>query len=250
MPIFAQGERAKRLVTAGAEAFTELMWPTRCVLCDMPGELLCEDCRAALPWIEQRLACPCCGAPFGHLTCTECEKDWETRACVAAMGFHGAAARMVSCLKDAHELRLAPVIAQALLVALEEAAAWPAADGVLRFDAASLDAVCFVPATAEAYRRRGFDHMELVSQNLAPELGLPLYDVLARAASKDQRELSRTQREENLAGTMRVVQDVSGLDLLLVDDVVTTGSSMREAARTLLGAGAASVTGCALARVW
>ncbi len=81
-------------------------------------------------------------------------------------------------------------------------------------------------------------------------MGLPLYDVLVRAASKDQRELGRTQREENLAGTMRAIQDVSGLDLLLVDDVVTTGSSVREATRTLLAAGAASVTACALARVW
>ena len=250
MSIFAQGSRAGRLAAGAADAFLELMWPTRCVLCDQPGDLLCDDCRATLPWIEQRLACPVCGAPFGHLTCTECEKDWEMRACVAAMGFHGAPARMVSCLKDAHELRLAPVIAQALLTALEEAAAWPAADGRPRADLAALDAVCFVPATAEAYRRRGFDHMELVSQNLAPALGLPLYDVLVRAASKDQRELGRAQREENLAGTMRAIQDVSGLDLLLVDDVVTTGSSVREAARTLLAAGAASVTACALARVW
>ena len=250
MPIFAQGSRAGRLAAGAADAFLELMWPTRCVLCDQPGDLLCDDCRATLPWIEQRLACPVCGAPFGQLICTECEKDWEMRACVAAMGFHGAPARMVSCLKDAHELRLAPVIAQALLTALEEAAAWPAADGRPRVDLAALDAVCFVPATAEAYRRRGFDHMELVSQNLAPALGLPLYDVLVRAASKDQRELGRAQREENLAGTMRTVQDVSGLDLLLVDDVVTTGSSVREAARTLLAAGAASVTACALARVW
>ena len=250
MPIFSQGSRAGRLAAGAADAFLELMWPTRCVLCDQPGDLLCDDCRATLPWIEQRLACPVCGAPFGQLTCTECEKDWEMRACVAAMGFHGAPARMVSCLKDAHELRLAPVIAQALLTALEEAAAWPAADGRPRADLAALDAVCFVPATAEAYRRRGFDHMELVSQNLAPALGLPLYDVLVRAASKDQRELGRAQREENLAGTMRTVQDVSGLDLLLVDDVVTTGSSVREAARTLLATGAASVTACALARVW
>ena len=49
---------------------------------------------------------------------------------------------------------------------------------------------------------------------------------------------------------MRVVEDVSGLRLLLADDVVTTGASMREATRALLARGAAQVTACSLVRVW
>ncbi|MBQ1559106.1 MAG: hypothetical protein IIZ69_13600, partial [Pseudomonas sp.] len=67
----------------------ELLWPTRCVVCDLPGELLCERCRSRLPWIEQRFACPVCGAPFGELTCTECKADWPTRSCVCALPFAG-----------------------------------------------------------------------------------------------------------------------------------------------------------------
>lgn len=233
-----------------AEALEELLWPTRCVGCEQPGELLCDECRASLPWVEQRLACPVCGAPFGFLTCTECAGDWETRAAVAALGFSGAPARMVTCLKDAHELRLAPVVAAAMLGALEEASAWPAADGAPRFDAGSTDAVCFVPATSRAFARRGFDHMDLVSRGLCAAAGLPLADVLARAPSLDQRSLGREGRAANLAGTVRVVDDVRGARLLLVDDVATTGSSLREAARALLARGAESVTACVFARVW
>ncbi|MGI6230084.1 MAG: ComF family protein [Tractidigestivibacter sp.] len=233
-----------------ADAFAELLWPTRCVFCEMPGELLCEKCRASLPWICQRWACPDCGAPFGYLTCTECEHDWETRTVICSMGFSGAPARMVSCLKDAHELRLAPVIAAAMATSLDEASSWPARDGCARFDPSAIDALCFVPATPAAYARRGFDHMELVSCALGRELGLPVADVLARRDAKDQRALGKKDRAENLAGTVEVVDDVAGLDLLLADDVVTTGTSMRESARALLARGAASVTGCALARVW
>ncbi len=242
----AVGHVARQLARDAAE----LVWPTRCVGCNLPGELLCEDCRAALPWLEQRWACPVCGAPFGYLTCTECDLDWETRAVIAALGFEGAAASMVTNLKDFHELRLAPVMAAAMLCALEEASAWPAPDGTPRFDVDATDAVCFVPATADAYARRGFDHMELVARALAPALGLPLVDVLLRDSARDQRELGREQRAENLAGTIFVADDVSGLDFLLLDDVATTGSSLREAARALLGRGAASVTACVLARVW
>ena len=233
-----------------ADAALELLYPTRCVLCEQPGKLLCDECRAELPWIEQRLACSVCGAPFGTATCTECKGGWETRATVCAMGFAGAPARMVSCLKDLHELRLAPVMAAAMVCALEEASAWEASDGYPRFDAQATDAICFVPATAEAYRRRGFDHMELVSKSLSRELGIPVADVLVRVSAQDQRELGREDREQNLAGTVWVNQDVSGLNLLLVDDVITTGASVREAARALLTRGAASVTACSLARVW
>lgn len=232
------------------EAALELFWPTRCVGCDQPGELLCEECRAALPWIEQRLACPVCGAPYGFLTCTECERDWQPRATVAALGFRGTPARIVTCLKDAHELRLAPVVAAAMACALEEAAAWPAADGAPRFDAAATDGICFVPATAAAYARRGFDHMELVARGLSGLLGIPVADVLVRPHARDQRELGRQARAENLSGTVRATEDLAGARLLLVDDVATTGASFAEATRALLARGALPPTACAFARVW
>ena len=238
------------MLRAAGESLAETLWPTRCVGSDQPGELLCDECRASLPWIEQRLACPVCGAPFGFLTCTECDGTWPVRATVAALGFHGAPARMVTCLKDAHELRLAPVMAAAMLTALEEASAWTAADGRPRFDARSVDGVCFVPATAAAYARRGFDHMELVARGLCAASGLPLADVLVRRPARDQRDLGREGRAENLAGTMRATEDLSGASLLLLDDVATTGSSLAEAARALRSRGAASVTACVLARVW
>lgn len=233
-----------------SEAVKELLWPTRCVGCDLPGQLLCDECRAHLPWIDQQLACPVCGAPFGRLTCTECKGDWITRSCVCAMPFRGIAARMATSLKDGHELRLAPVIAAAIATALDEAAAWPARDGLPRFDAQAIDALCFVPATAAAYRRRGFDHMELVARELSWLLGIPLADVIVRAEGKDQRGLGREDRARNLAGTVETLADVSGMHLLLVDDIITTGSSVAACAASLLQRGAFDVTACALGRVW
>lgn len=242
--------RISELAHHAADALAETLWPTRCVGCDQPGELLCDECRASLPWVEQRLACPSCGAPYGFLTCTECDGTWVPRATVAALGFHGTPAQVVTFLKDSHELRLAPVIAAAMACALEEASAWPARDGAARFSPVSTDAICFVPATSAAYARRGFDHMELVARALSAELGLPLADVLARAAARDQRRLGRAERAENLSGTMRAVDDVTGANLLLVDDVATTGASLAEGTRALLARGASSVTACVLARVW
>ncbi|MDO4538525.1 MAG: phosphoribosyltransferase family protein [Coriobacteriales bacterium] len=236
----------RKLGTAAAE----LLWPTRCVSCDMPGELLCADCRGKLPWIDQRWACPVCGTPFGWLTCTSCQKDWEPRVTICALSFGRAASQLVACLKDRNELRLAAVNAAAMACALDEASGLAALDGAPRFDPTSVDALCFVPATPEAYARRGFDHMELVASELSKVLGIPLHDVLVRNSRKDQRELGRTQRAQNLKGTIEVVDNVSGMHLLLVDDVVTTGASLREGTRALLERGAAEVSCCALTRVW
>ena len=243
---------ARRLVAGAASAVAEVLWPTRCGSCDMPGELLCEDCRKRLSWICQRWACPNCGAPFGWLTCTACAGTdaWEARATVCALGFDQISSQLVACLKDRNEVRLAGINAAIMATALDEASAWPAADGKPRFDARAQDAICFVPATAKAYARRGFDHMELVSRELSSLLDIPLFDVLARTSLGDQRDLDREGRAHNVFGSVRTVDDVSNMRFLLVDDVITTGASMRECTRALLARGARSVTCCALARVW
>ena len=248
--------------------YAELLWPTRCIGCDLPGMVLCDECREALPWIVQRWACPVCGAPFGWLTCTECGRSrgagnecgshsddkgdahgWPMRSVVCSFGYRGTPASMVTGLKDAHELRLVPIMAAAIATSLDEAVAWDAADGAPRFDPSRTDAICFVPATRAAYARRGFDHMELVSRSLSQQLGIALADVLVRTRARDQRSLGRAERAMNLRGTVEVAGDVSGLHLLLADDVVTTGASLATCTEALLEAGASSVTACAFARV-
>lgn len=242
--------RVSSLAHDATEALEELLWPTRCVSCDMPGELLCSDCRESLPWIAQRWACPVCGAPYGWLTCTNCEGDWESRATVCALRFAQSSSQMVACLKDRSELRLAKVNAAAMATSLDEACGCCAPDGSPRFDPAKTDAICFVPATASAYARRGFDHMELVARELSSLIGIALFDVLQRSSAGDQRALGRNERVSNLKGTVSVTDDVSDMRLLLVDDVVTTGASLRESTRALLGRGAREVTCAALARAW
>lgn len=227
-----------------------LLWPQRCVTCNMPGTLLCDSCARQLPWIDQRFACPHCGAPYGWLTCSECHGEWELRTVVSALTFAGSAARMVTILKDEHELGLVEVIAAAMACALDEASSWTAHDGCSRFDRDSIDGLCFVPATRSAIVRRGFDHMELIAYALSKYFDLPVLDVLVKASAQDQRKLGRQARLDNLKNTVSLIDDVRGCHLLLLDDVITTGASMRACAQALYQAGARCVDACSLARVW
>ena len=247
------------------EVVAELLSPTRCVSCERPGVLLCGACREAMVRIDPIQACMRCGAPYGRMLCTECTSAEAgegikggagagTNApfdrCLAAAVFDGPPARIIRAYKDAGERRLASTIAdlmyEAALTAEREAP--DRYGGIL----SQVDALTFVPVTAAAYRRRGFDHMELVAQALAERAGVSCCDALAKSGHADQRELAREERLAQSLGVYAVVapEQVKGARLLLIDDVITTGATMKAAAPALVKAGATHVDVLALARVW
>ncbi|MCI8676023.1 MAG: ComF family protein [Atopobiaceae bacterium] len=230
-----------------AQAAEELLWPTGCIACDQPGTLLCDQCQQQLAWVTQRWACPVCGAPYGWLACTECDRSWESAGCVSAFSYKGPAAALVTGYKDGHERRLAPVLASALACALDEASLCP---GHPLPSLADFDGVTFIPSTAEAYRRRGFDPIEEVSRSLATIVDVPWVDTLFHGPTQDQRTLGREDRAANVAFSFSTAASVEGATLLLVDDVITTGASVREATRALLCRGADKVWVASVARTW
>ena len=113
-----------------ATSILETISPTRCVVCDMPGSVLCEGCVSSLPFINLALACPRCGAPFGRTLCTECPMPGSESALLhpeeafpftqarAALSFEDGARRIISTYKDGDELRLDAVIASLLCAAI------------------------------------------------------------------------------------------------------------------------------------
>jgi predicted amidophosphoribosyltransferase len=221
-----------------AEGLAELLFPTRCAGCELPGAVLCDTCRDDLPMIEKPGACPRCGAPFGYLVCTECwSREWAFEAAVAVGSLEAPLARAVVLHKDAGERRLARVFAG--LLAEQVASVWPG----------WAECVAYVPATAAALRRRGFDHGQAIAAGIAAELQLPLAEVLRRSAARDQRSLGRAERAANAAGTFRAVGQPPGR-VLLTDDVFTTGATLDAASGVLLSAGAEAVRVAAVARAW
>ncbi len=221
-----------------AEGLLELLFPTRCAGCDLPGELLCDECRESLPRVEADTACPRCGAPYGALVCTECwNATWAFDAAVALGSLEPPLSRAVVLHKDASERRLAPLLGS--LLAGVVAAEWPA----------WTEAVSFVPATPKAIRRRGFDHAEAIAAAVADGVEAPLVPALVRTAALDQRSLGREARAANAAGSFAAVAPVRGR-VLLVDDVMTTGATLDAASAALLAAGAESVRCAVLARAW
>lgn len=213
----------------------ETLWPTRCAVCDRPGDLLCEDCRRALRFVDALRACPLCGAPHGAVQCTECNpvmlagshRDvFPFDAMASAVTLDDGARRLVLAYKDGGEHRLAPLIGE--LMAPYVPPHW------LR----ERPTVTFIPSTRTARLRRGFDHGELTSRTVAASLGLPHASLFAMPHSTDQRKLSRHDRAANMGAALSLgIAGPLPSACLVVDDVCTTGATLYGAADALAQAG-------------
>lgn len=114
------------------------------------------------------------------------------------------------------------------------------------------DVVIAMPMHWRKQWQRGFNQAALLARPVAKRYGLKLSSNLARRRyTKAQAGLSEEQRRENLKNSfwVRRAEEIQGKRILVIDDVLTTGATMREAAGTLRSAGAAHVSALTLARV-
>lgn len=106
-----------------------------------------------------------------------------------------------------------------------------------------------VPTIRSHIRTRGYDHMHLVARQFAKLRNLPVSPALLRATSTRQRDASRKQRIAQAKVAFECRKQLSGdTTYLLIDDVMTTGATMRYAAQKLRDAGAGTVWVAAISR--
>ena len=228
-----------------AEAMLQLVYPNRCVICEAPGSLLCDKDRSLLSFIDHDTACPRCSAPFGRDLCTECvtrtgEEQFAFEAAFSSLLYDARTEAMIVAYKDLNERRLAPLLAEILVDSMPPD--WRLWAG----------GITYVPADGAALRRRGFDHMQLLASRVADRLQLPIFDLLVKYSSSDQRRLSRWQRRDNAALMFgfTLAPLPASCNLLLLDDVLTTGATLNAAAQVLLDNNVSHVCAVTLARVW
>ena len=110
------------------------------------------------------------------------------------------------------------------------------------------DAVIPVPLSRQRMRKRGYNQASVLGAELAEKLGIPLLEealVRTRNTHQQSRYSDPVQRSENVESAFAVEEawDIKGWNILLVDDILTTGATLHEAARVLYEAGASCVTG-------
>ncbi len=213
-------------------ALLDLALPPVCAGCGTEGEPLCRSCRPAL---DLRLDLPA-GTPIGL---PDGPPDPLVRLEWCAP-FAGTVRHALHALKYGGEQRLARPLGQAV------AARWQRTGG-------GGDLLVPVPVHPSRRRERGYDQAELIAAAAAEQLRLPMVPAVERTrATTPQYRLDRRHRAANVASAFAVrhgaLGQVSGRDVVLVDDVVTTGATLAASAVALLAAGAISVAAVTVAR--
>lgn len=233
--------RLTRGLAADLEAFA---LPQRCPGCGVgarPEQLLCADCLAQ----AQPLAVPLCARclargrePVGCLA-------HPGQAVWAAWVYDERVSLLVHALKYHERPRLARELSAALVRALPPAARGSGAAGPMRYDL-----VVEVPLHPARLRERGYNQAALLAESLAERIGVPrLAGALERVRpTRPQARLGPAERRANLAGAFRVRRPewLAGRNVLIVDDVLTTGATL-DACFEALGRAGAHPTGVTLA---
>lgn len=183
-----------------------MFFETRCAGCDKPGSAICTTCRFALLGQAPRA---------------------QRSDVITVLAFTGRVRSVVLGLKyrnrRAVTRHLAGLIVNRLIVvhAVE-----------------SLDVVTWAPTTAKRRRERGFDQGELIARTVARQLGLPCRRLLERADERSGSQTGRSRTDRLNGPTFSARPGLDGAGVLVVDDVVTTGSTLQAARRALEARGA------------
>ncbi len=217
------------------------LFALRCLVCGEPGGRgrdLCTACHAGLPW--QSPACPRCALPTaGGGRCTEClqHADGPLDAVHAAFDYLFPLDRLLPRLKFHGDFAAGRVLAQCMA---ERFAALPRPHAIVP-----------VPLHRTRLRSRGYDQTLELARPLARMLGLALDTglLVRRRATQAQSRLDEAARQRNLHGAFAVRAGPLPAHVALVDDVMTTGATLRAAATALRAAGVARVDAWVCARV-
>lgn len=218
----------------------------RCELCLEPvrnglSPFLCEDCRLQLP----RIISPCiqCAEPlpdgFPHRRCLRCQQQPPVfDYCHSNFAYAAPIDHWIRQAKDHHQHSWLIRLARLMLLAPPSLL--------------NVDGLVFIPSHKKRLLWRGYNPAAVLCYRIAAATGLPVLasEAIRRSQHTEQRQLSAVQRQHQINHSLEIDPDLDlqGRQLLLVEDVVTTGASANTMARLLKQQGARMVGVWSLAR--
>ena len=229
---------AAALLSRVASSALDLLFPLSCVGCGSQGRYLCSACELALPRLEEPY-CRRCADPDEEGVCDWCRAQPPAFDGVRAPYLmEGAVREMVHGFKYRNLRAAAPELGRLL-------------SGYLESTPVPADLAAPVPLHPRRERERGYNQAELLAREVCGETGLALESTALRRTKDAPPQVSmrgHDQRRRAVRDAFSCDSDLSGRRVLLIDDVVTSGSTMSACASALKAAGARSVWGLSLAR--
>ena len=228
--------RLSKIVELAVESF----FPRRCVGCGRIGCFLCSECLGKLPRLLPPF-CPKCGKPQASgIVCPDCRRrQAEIDGIRSPFRFDGLIREAVHQLKYQNLRAIAPFLAELLADYLELS---PLPGEVL---------VC-VPLHPRRLRERGYNQSSLLARELGRRIDLLVIEdclIRVKQAQPQVRAVNVEERRRNVADAFMCRDErVSGKQIILIDDVCTSGATLESCAVALKSKGATSVWGLTLAR--
>lgn len=212
-----------------ADFFLEMIYPPMCVICDRPLEKdgYCKRCNGLVEKISEE-TCFNCGIEAGHCECDRFYYHFD--GVVAPYYNEDFAQRIVYKLKFEEKYSCATVFGQDMAIA-----------AAAKFGVENIDLVTFVPADKKSLMNRGYNQSELFAKRVAEVLDKRLDGgILGKSDNiKTQHDIDNVgERYGNVFNAFYSLKRVDGMNILLVDDIKTTGATLDACARELKFAGA------------
>jgi ComF family protein len=219
-----------------ADKILSVVAPHECLGCCIEGNILCDWCAQGLMSNMPSRCFLCKAATDDSATCSRCLRVTRLKNVWVVCSYDGLSVKVTKALKYERAVAAVKPVAQLM------------SDCLLYLEPATV--VTYVPTANARVRQRGYDHAKLLSREIARNLGLKHESTLLRAGKQRQVGSTRADRKKQLDGAflLRPRTKLINIDVLLVDDVITTGSSLIEVAKVLKKNGARSVRAVAFAQ--
>lgn len=225
----------------------DLIFPKYCVNCRKVGAYICANCFSFLSFDVEMICLVCNKGSFDGLTHPKCKSKYAIDGAFSAIAYKGIVKKLIynfkykpylSDLKNSLvELFYESIIQNEIF---QKALNSPPAGGPILVP---------IPLHKKRLNKRGYNHSKLLSVGLSQKLNLNLIDVLERTKeTKSQFGLKLGDRKKNVKDAFTLNTKIPNANVFLVDDILTTGSTLLEAARILKKKGVKKVWGLTLAR--
>lgn len=117
-----------------------------------------------------------------------------------------------------------------------------------KFDA---DVICYVPMTKKSEKKRGFNQCEVIARHIGHHINIPVSDCIKKIKNtKEQKTLTKEERVKNLRGAFKISsdKDIKNKNVILIDDVMTTGATINECKYVLKKSGVNKITVLTIAK--
>lgn len=227
----------------------EIIFPRYCVNCKKFGDYLCPNCFSRLSFDTKNICLVCGNASYNGLTHPKCKKRNSPEGVFTGVVFNKISKKLIYQFKYKPYLSgLSVFIADLLYDSLIQDEEF---NRILKL---VQDDIFFVPIplSKAKYRKRGYNQAEILAKELSKKFGFPVVDCLIRVKeTRSQVGLSKKERKENISGAFKIINhkfSIINHNVILVDDVVTSGATFSEACYELKKAGVGKVWGVAFAK--